>query len=383
MAWTPKGNIRGPKGDKGDTGATGATGAAGTAGEKWFTGTVVPSLVVGSAVGDWYLNSSTGDYYECTSVNVWTLRGNLKGTKGDTGAQGSQGIQGVQGPQGPTGLAEVWWSGAGVPPTATGAIGDWYLNTSTADVYEKTGSTTWTLRCNIKGATGNTGSQGPQGATGSQGTQGPQGPTGATGQAEAWWSGSGAPSSGLGAVGDFYLNHADGAVSEKTGSSTWTTRTNIMGPQGPQGPAAALPTVLVQSNFANPAGLAGATSLGKMAGMAIYFTPTRSGMVIINGNGNISVGGAGAVVWASLRYGTGTAPINGSTGGGANGGNPAGTINQSYQGVAGALSAPASFCGVITGLALGVQCWIDVVLTNSGTAANVGITYPYFQIIEQ
>lgn len=58
------------------------------------------------------------------------------------------------------------------------------------DVYEKTGASTWTKRATVVGATG------------------PAGAQGATGQAEAWHSGSGVPSSGLGADGDWYLDTA-------------------------------------------------------------------------------------------------------------------------------------------------------------------------------
>jgi hypothetical protein len=150
----------------------------------------------------------------------------VKGDTGNTGAQGIQGIQGVQGPTGATGQAEVWFSGAGAPAGATGAVGDWYLDTTTGDVSEKTGASTWTVRSNIKGPTG---SQGIQGIQGIQGVQGP------TGQAEAWFSSAGAPAGGTGAVGDWHLNTTNGDVSEKTGASTWTVRGNIRGPQGIQG----------------------------------------------------------------------------------------------------------------------------------------------------
>ena len=72
----------------------------------------------------------------------------------------------------------------GAPATSLGAIGDWALNTSNGDVYEKTASTTWTKRGNFKGATGaqgpkgDTGAAGPQGPTGAQGPQGPKGDPG-------------------------------------------------------------------------------------------------------------------------------------------------------------------------------------------------------------
>lgn len=47
-----------------------------------------------------------------------------------------------------------------------------------------------------------------------------------------WHNGSGAPATGLGAVGDYYLDDDNGDVYEKTGASTWTLATNIKGPAG-------------------------------------------------------------------------------------------------------------------------------------------------------
>lgn len=47
-----------------------------------------------------------------------------------------------------------WYSGAGAPLGTNYIVNDWYINTNNSDIYEKTGNTTWTLRGNIKGATG-------------------------------------------------------------------------------------------------------------------------------------------------------------------------------------------------------------------------------------
>jgi hypothetical protein len=75
---------------------------------------------------------------------------------------------GPAGPQGPTGATGAagskWLSGTGAPGTGLGAVGDWFLNTTTSDAYEKTGATAWTLRVNLKGVQG---PQGPQGVPGS------------------------------------------------------------------------------------------------------------------------------------------------------------------------------------------------------------------------
>jgi len=73
---------------------------------------------------------------------------------------------------------EEWLAGAGSPAGSLGRVGDWYLDTTSSDVYEKTADTTWTYRANIRGQQG---IQGPTGATGATGAQGPAGATGATG----------------------------------------------------------------------------------------------------------------------------------------------------------------------------------------------------------
>jgi len=89
-----------------------------------------------------------------------------QGIQGPIGNTGPQGPTGSTGPQGPTGQAEGWSSGSGAPAGGAGAVGDWYLDTASGDVYEKTGASTWTNRGNIRGPTGATGPTGPQGPAG-------------------------------------------------------------------------------------------------------------------------------------------------------------------------------------------------------------------------
>ena len=79
-----------------------------------------------------------------------------------------------------------WRYGTTVPASALGAMGDFYLNTTTGDVYYKSNATTWILTGNIKGPqgiAGAIGATGPAGAAGATGPAGPKGDTGATGPA--------------------------------------------------------------------------------------------------------------------------------------------------------------------------------------------------------
>jgi len=70
---------------------------------------------------------------------------------------------------------EEWHAGSGAPDTGLGGVGDFYLDTTAYNVYEKTGASVWTLVCNIKGADGADGDDGAPGADGDDGAQGPAG----------------------------------------------------------------------------------------------------------------------------------------------------------------------------------------------------------------
>jgi hypothetical protein len=68
-----------------------------------------------------------------------------------------------------------------------------------------------------------------------QGPAGPPGSGGGGGSGSTWYEGAGAPSSGTGADGDFYLNTANGDVYQKASGAWGTAVGNIAGPQGAQG----------------------------------------------------------------------------------------------------------------------------------------------------
>ena len=74
-----------------------------------------------------------GNSHNDIKVNVVTGRG-------PSGAAGADGAE--------------WFNGAGAPAGGTGVVGDYYINNSNGDYYEKTGTTTWTLRGNLEGPAG-------------------------------------------------------------------------------------------------------------------------------------------------------------------------------------------------------------------------------------
>jgi len=173
----------------------GDTGEQGFSTSVWHNGSGAPSGEFG-ADGDYYLDNDTGDTYQKSSGS-WSSIGNIRGQQGDPGAAGA-----------------TWHSGSGSPGGELGADGDYYLDTDSDDIHQKS-SGSWSQIGTLRGQQGEPGEQGADGAT--------------------WHSGSGSPDSGLGGDGDHYLDTDAGDVYVKTEGS-WNQTCNIKGPQGDQGP---------------------------------------------------------------------------------------------------------------------------------------------------
>ncbi|MEI6558285.1 MAG: hypothetical protein WCO00_07730 [Rhodospirillaceae bacterium] len=254
---SPSGSIRGASGATGAAGATGSQGPAGPAGSAWHEGSGAPASGLGGN-GDYYLNISTGDVYTKAAGSWGTALGTLRGPQGPSGS-GSPG--------------STWYNGAGAPSAGAGISGDYYLNTTSGDVYTKAAGSWGSAIANLKGVAGSAGATGPQGAqgpagvagatgsTGPTGAQGPAGATGATGPSGAagsvWHSGSGAPSVATGVNGDWYLNIATGDVYTRAagawGSAAGSIR-GATGATGASGAAGAAGSVWYSGSGAPPAG---------------------------------------------------------------------------------------------------------------------------------
>jgi collagen triple helix repeat protein len=208
----PQGPI-GPKGDRGDVGAIGpqgVTGAPGAAGAVGATGPTGSMGVRGSAVlsgtelppddqltgqdGDFYINTQYGNLYGPKSNGAWGYAiGTLYGRNGSE-----------------------WHWGAGIPNPELGVYGDFYLQSTTGDVFTRWGEGgTWYNIANIRGPAGAAGPKGDSGEPGALGPQGPAGPSGLAGS-----SGPPGPQGPSGSAGDM----------------------GPAGPVGPQGPAGVTPT---------------------------------------------------------------------------------------------------------------------------------------------
>jgi hypothetical protein len=132
-------------------------------------------------------------------------------------------------------------SGTTNPINGTGNQGDFYINTATNQIFGPYNNGTWPSGVNLVG---------PQGPAGVIGAQGPAGADGKT-----VLNGATTPASGLGIVGDFYLNTATNELFGPKTAGGWGAGVSLVGPQGPQGIAGATGT----QGATGPQGLTGAT----------------------------------------------------------------------------------------------------------------------------
>jgi hypothetical protein len=234
-----------------------------------------------------------------------------------------------------------WRYGNIVPATTLGAMGDFYLDMITGNVYYKNSSTTWVLTGNIKGPTGATGSAG---ATGPIGLTGPAGPTGAAGPA-----GVAGPAGATGPIGITGPAGPIGATGA-TGPAGAQGLTGATGPIGLTGPAGATGAQGIQglpgTNGINGAvgatGPAGPTGVAGPAGATgpIGITGPAGPTGVAGPTGATgATGPAGAQGIQGLTGATGPAGTQGIQGlpGATGATGPAGA--QGIQGVAGATGA--------------------------------------------
>jgi len=251
---------------------------------SWNSGVGAPKASDGET-NSWYLDTATGDAYKNTPSG-WQLRVNIMGAtgapgavgpqgasgaagapgeKGATGATGATGAPGAPGTKGDTGDAGAkWLQGAAAPAAGTGAVGDWYLDTTTWDAYEK-GASGWVAVVNLRGPVGPKGDTGAAGAKGDTGAAGAKGDTGAQGlQGLPGTPGLQGPKGDAGAQGPQGLQGPKGDP-------------GVQGPQGPAGGGVTLQdgtgTALGKVVSMDRNGISFVTSTG------YFFTTTWNGVV--------------------------------------------------------------------------------------------------------
>jgi Chaperone of endosialidase len=151
--------------------------------------------------------------------------------------QGPPGPKGDKGDKGNPGNTILY--GATDPTPVVGVDGNFYINTTTHFMFGPRANGFWPAGTSLvgppgpQGPQGIQGRQGIQGPKGDQGIQGPQGVQGIPGNTVLY--GAGAPASGTGVNGDFYIDTAANFIYGPKAAGAWPAGTSLVGPQGPQG----------------------------------------------------------------------------------------------------------------------------------------------------
>jgi len=206
---------------RGADGTQGPTGAAGKDGSIIYSGAGVPVATMGLN-GDYYLDKNTGNLYGPKTGVGWGAALALKGTNGTNGTNGSNGTNGADGVNGTNGTngtnGSTTLSGNGVPSPGLGAVGDYYLDKTSYQLYGPKAVNGWGIALLLRGA---------------DGAQGPAGPAGVDGT--IIYSGLGAPDPTLGKIGDFYMNRLTVAMYGPKSVDGWGVGISLKGSDGTNG----------------------------------------------------------------------------------------------------------------------------------------------------
>lgn len=163
-----------------------------------------------------------------------------------------------------------------------------YYNISTSDLPE------WVMIATVGSSTEPGMGISPGGPSGVTGTTGV---TGNTGASTAWLTGPAAPATGLGNVGDFYLQQTNGNYYRKSSPNAWDAKGSLMGPTGATGPTGALGATGATgpTGAIGPAGPAGTMGVGAVAGNTPFWNGTQwvlNSSNLFNNGDNIGIGTA-------------------------------------------------------------------------------------------
>jgi len=195
-----------------------------------FADLAAANLVVGSVFGFAYMSDVGSLYYNQTGL-TWQPIG-AKGSKGDAGIPGNSVL-----------------SGAGAPGGGTGVNGDFYIDTTSVEIYGPKTAGVWGSPTSLIGTPGPPGAPGAPGAAGN-----------------TVLNGVGVPGGGTGVDGDFYLDTATTTIYGPKTAGVWGAGTSLIGPPGVPGPP----------GIAGPVGPAG-ESTGTEAGFNTIADVSSSG----------------------------------------------------------------------------------------------------------
>ncbi len=164
--WVYHGDLKGEKGDEGKQGIQGLQGDPGPEGPKGEEGPMGPEGPKGEQANSISVkgvkesaeelpndSNQPGDgWFVGTELHVWDGAkwnniGDIKGPKGDQGRPGDPGKQGNPGVQGKTGEkgepGNSWIVMDRAPGVVDGRVGDYFFNSSTQEIFEKTTTIKW------------------------------------------------------------------------------------------------------------------------------------------------------------------------------------------------------------------------------------------------
>ncbi len=132
---------------------------------------------------------------------------------------------------------------------------------------------------------------------------------------------------------------------------------------------------VVETKPEDPTGITGATA--KMLGLAVAFTPRRTGRVLVMVTGNVTDNTTADVASFIMRFGTGTAPANDAASTGT-----AVTPTRTFTALTGMTTVPFSQLAVISMPLIGTAYWIDYSAAATGAGAVAGMTQLTFEVME-
>ncbi len=122
----------------------------------------------------------------------------------------------------------------------------------------------------------------------------------------------------------------------------------------------------------NPAGTSSGVGVMMGLGSVATFTPRRNGKAFMQFIGGMQNTGAN-ISECQLKYGTGTAPVNGAT--------ATGTFISGFVPMTGTGLTSFTSGGVATGLVAGTTYWADLaLLAVAGTASIANLSFSAFEI---
>lgn len=185
-------------------------------------------------------------------------------------------VPGVAGPAGANGNSVL--NGTTNPTTITGVNGDFYINTTSNQLFGPKTAGVWGSGISLVGPQG---AQGPQGIQGLQGLQGVQGVAGTNGtNGKTILNGSTNPVSGQGVDGDFFINTATKQLFGPKTAGSWGSGTSLLGPQGAQG----IQGLQGPQGIPGPPGASGAQGIPGVAGT--NGTNGTNGNTVLSGSNN-------------------------------------------------------------------------------------------------